>query len=194
MVMSIDSSSSLLVQNDYSLSEEDLYPNGSLLGKCKLLPDWSGLVLPSESKYSGVYVFARKNAVSIVVLKSESLFCFNVTYFDQVQKTFPTFLEIMRKSVKDLNQSILYVVLPYEKMYKGTEEELNKLISSNFPYVKIENIQLNKNQRVTIGREKGNILQEHVPETFSKNFSRQIKKVHSVLLSRESAIKFSFSL
>lgn len=159
--------------------------------KFQPLEDWSGLIQSSNSNYSGVYVFARKHAASIVVLNSKNVFCFNVTYFRQLQKTFQNFLETMREFVKDLNQSIVYFVLPYEEMHKGTKEELNKLVSANFSLVRIENILLSKNQRLTIHRDKGNILHEDIPETSFKNVSRRIKKVSSILFSRENTITFA---
>lgn len=147
--------------------------------------DWSVGVF--NGRYSSVKIPAKKHAITILGydLNMKNIFYLNVTYPGQAKKAFG-FLQAS-KSLKEIRFKILKI-LPYEELYKNTEEVIADELRKNFPNLAVQTTILAKNNHFIITND-GNEQFELKPEAFLKKMVRSLKKDYAVISCQENNLK-----
>lgn len=147
--------------------------------------DWSVGVF--NGRYSSVKIPAKKHAITILGydLNMKNIFYINVTYPGQAKKAFG--LLKTSKSLKEIK--FLKKVLPYEELYKNTEEVTDDELRNIFPNLSLQTTILAKNNRFIITND-GNDQFELKPEDFFKKKVRSLKKNYAVISCQENNLNF----
>ena len=164
------------------------------LSKTQNLEDWSLVIQHPKSNTSVLRIPARKHAVTIAGYSSQkkSLFAFNITFCSQIQESGVTISQKINDYIEAKSLTKLWKILPYKSQWESAFFSVDNWLSSTFPGMSVECIELRKGDCFLIDRKKGSQKQEHKPEFFVKNCFRQLKKASSLVACQEGKIKMLF--